>query len=193
MTREVSTMTETVTTEPSNTPILTSWKAFLESHPPDSQVDVSVAVSSKTPSGKYEVRMVPIQLYCPSAECNGTHWLHHSHGSLYISAGGIDSEIVFYRCRHCKKAEKAFPVYVRLNADAKNGQAYKMGEYPPFGPNTPSRVISLIGPDRDLFLKGRRAENHGLGIGAFAYYRRVVENQKNRIIDEIKRVAQRIG
>ena len=56
---------------------------------------------------------------------------------------------------------------------------------------TPSRLISLVGPDRDAFLKGRRSENQGLGIGAFAYYRRVVENQKVRLIDEIIRVAER--
>jgi len=46
-------------------------------------------------------------------------------------------------------------------------------------------VITLIGPDREIFLRGRRAENQGLGIGAFAYYRRVVENQKGRIITQI--------
>jgi len=54
-------------------------------------------------------------------------------------------------------------------------------------------VISMVGPDRDLFLKGRRAENQGLGLGAFAYYRRVVENQRGRLLDEIIRVAKRIG
>jgi len=35
--------------------------------------------------------------------------------------------------------------------------------------------------------------NQGLGIGAFAYYRRAVENEKARILDEIIRVAKRIG
>lgn len=68
-----------------------------------------------------------------------------------------------------------------------------MGEAPPFGPHTPSRVITLIKPDLELFLKGRRAESQGMGIGAFAYYRRVVENQKNRLLDEIKRVSQKAG
>jgi hypothetical protein len=61
-----------------------------------------------------------------------------------------------------------------------------------YGPPTPSRLISLIGPDRELFLKGRRCENQGLGIGAFGYYRRVVENQKNRILGEILKLAQKI-
>ena len=45
----------------------------------------------------------------------------------------------------------------------------------------------------DIFLKGRNCENHGLGIGAFSYYRRVVENQKNRILEEIVKVSEKIG
>ena len=73
------------------------------------------------------------------------------------------------------------------------GAATKLGETPPFGPNTPARVITLIGRDRELFLQGRRAENHAMGIGAFAYYRRVVENQKTRIIREIAKVAAKLG
>ena len=32
-----------------------------------------------------------------------------------------------------------------------------------------------------------------MGIGAFAYYRRVVENQKTRIIGEIAKVAAKLG
>src|SRR5262249_37410139 len=33
----------------------------------------------------------------------------------------------------------------------------------------------------------------GLGIGAYAYYRRIVEHQKGRIIEEIGKVAQKLG
>jgi hypothetical protein len=69
----------------------------------------------------------------------------------------------------------------------------KYGEEPTFGPPTPARAISLIGPDREQFLKGRRCENQGLGVGAFVYYRRVVENQKGRIFDEIIRVSGHLG
>lgn len=38
-----------------------------------------------------------------------------------------------------------------------------------------------------------RAENQGLGLGSFAYYRRVVENQRGRLLEEIIRVAKRMG
>lgn len=57
-------------------------------------------------------------------------------------------------------------------------------------PPVPARVFKLIGEDRAEFLKGRRCENQGLGVAAFAYYRRVVENQKARIFDEVIRVSR---
>ncbi|CAE6784189.1 hypothetical protein R70006_04550 [Paraburkholderia domus] len=70
---------------------------------------------------------------------------------------------------------------------------FKYGEDPPFGPPLPSRLLKLAEDQRDLLLKGRRCENQGLGIAAFAYYRRVVEEQKNRILDEILRVSRTLG
>jgi hypothetical protein len=73
------------------------------------------------------------------------------------------------------------------------GTVFKMGELPPFGPYTPPKLISLIGPDRDMFLKGRRAEAQNLGIAAFSYYRRVVESQKDRLLSEIIKTALKVG
>lgn len=51
----------------------------------------------------------------------------------------------------------------------------------------------MLGDNRDLFMKGRRCESQGLGIGAFVYYRRVVERQRASIIGEIIRVARSIN
>jgi hypothetical protein len=100
--------------------------------------------------------------------------------------------VIGYTCRNCNRNEKVYAVAGKPKG-AGEGVVMKLGESPPFGSPLASRVISLIGPERELFLKGRRVENQGLGIGAFAYYRRVVENQKNRIVTEIKRVAEKAG
>jgi hypothetical protein len=72
------------------------------------------------------------------------------------------------------------------------GTAYKYGEIPPFGVPVPKKVLRLFGKDGLVFLKGRQCENQGLGVGAFAYYRRVVENHKNDIFDEIIRVCETV-
>jgi hypothetical protein len=97
-----------------------------------------------------------------------------------------------YGCRNCRKTVKKFAVVIK--GAAGTGHVQKLGEYPPFGPPTPPRVFKLIGEEyRELFLQGRRAENKGLGIGAYAYYRRIVEHQKGQIIDEIAKVAKKLG
>ena len=106
------------------------------------------------------------------------------HNFLYIS----------YQCSNCQRTSKVYSLIVVLCANEEShGRCYKFGEYPQYGPPIPSRLIKLIGPDRDIFLKGCNSENQGLGIGAFTYYRRVVENQKNRILEEIIRVSEKIG
>ena len=59
----------------------------------------------------------------------------------------------------------------------------------------PSRAFAglrMVGQDKDPFLKGRKAESLGMGIAAFAYYWRVVENQKSRFIGKIADVSRRI-
>jgi hypothetical protein len=84
-----------------------------------------------------------------------------------------------------------YSLYVVRDDEGGSGLGYKFGELPPYGPPTPARLIRLFGKDRDIFLKGRQCENHGLGIGAFVYYRRVVESHKNQILDEIIRVSKK--
>jgi hypothetical protein len=98
-------------------------------------------------------------------------------------------------CSNCRDSRKFFSLQITKPADASEfiGTAYKFGENPPFGPVTPNRLLKLLGDQKDIFLKGRRCETQGLGVGAFAYYRRVVEHQKNRIFDEIIKVSEKLG
>ena len=99
-----------------------------------------------------------------------------------------------YQCSNCEKTEKVYSVAATIDTILQpHGTCYKFGEDPPYGPPVPPRLIKLIGPDRDIFLQGRRCENQGLGIGAFTYYRRVVESQKNRILEKIVEVSKKIG
>jgi len=59
--------------------------------------------------------------------------------------------------------------------------------------NFPKSLKSLLGDDYQLFLEGLTCEKQGMGIGAFTYYRRVVESQKSQLISEILRVAEKLG
>ncbi len=132
-----------------------------------------------------------IEIHCSA--CNGLRFFHCQIGTVALADKAEFNVFINYNCRNCRNQTKTFAVGFVHSAEPKGWFAKKFGEEPAFGPPVPARAISLIGPDRELFLKGRRCENLGLGIGAFVYYRRVVENQKSRIFDEFIRVSRHLN
>ena len=114
-------------------------------------------------------------------------------GDVRVRLGIPTHEFVWFRCRNCAGNVKTYALRIIVNAQDNSGKVYKFGETPQFGPPTLPRVITLIRDERDYYFKGQRAENQDMGIAAFAYYRRVVENQKNKILDDIIRVSEKIG
>jgi len=132
-----------------------------------------------------------LKLYCPDDFCNGVRFFD-AHQTQKVALTEKWARIfLHYSCSNCRSRSKIFAVMARWNAVADEGEALKVGEWPAFGPQLSARLTSIAGQSKALFLMGCRAEMQGLGIGAMVYYRKVVENQKNQIIDEIIRVARR--
>ena len=89
------------------------------------------------------------------------------------------------KCRNCGKGEKSFYLIIENPTEDLSAEFIKIGEWHPLGEKTPNKVLEFVDSEKELFLKGRKAENHALGIGAYTYYRRVVENIKVMLIDKI--------
>lgn len=176
-----------------------TFAEFLESTPPSSLTEINdlVEVVYYQDGGisGYRLAKPEIQLHCPNDNCNGTRFFRCTTRNFISVSKDFSFEYISYVCSNCRQTEKTFSLAVKKQEGEGNGDGscYKFGELPLYGPPTPSKLIKLIGPDRDIFLKGRRCENQGLGIGAFVYYRRVVENQKNRILDEIIKLSEKIS
>lgn len=90
----------------------------------------------------------------------------------------------FY-CVACHSERVHFQV--RFEQSEKSGGNYdkclvsKVGQYPPFDITIDPSLRAAIGKHLPTFKKGIICEKQGFGIGAFAYYRRIVE----LIIDEL--------
>ena len=166
---------------------------FLEGVPP-SQWRPIADLWTYGKSGGMLLSTPELQLHCTAETCNGLRFFRYLNGDLNFGRAWTRTYIT-YVCSNCQKNQKTFSIQAvrTLDAEDYSGKCYKYGESPVYGPPTPARLIRLFGSDRDLFLKGRRCENQGLGIGAFVYYRRVVENHKDQILDEIIRVSEKIG
>jgi hypothetical protein len=175
---------------------LYTLKEFLENVPPRKVVNIRdiPSQSSDSSATSVQVKLPELSLYCSSEECKGIRFFSHRNNityypddDLYLYFARNNDSFLIYVCKNCEKEAKTYAILFSYNAI---WSAVKYGEFPSFGPPTPARAIKLIGPDKELFLLGRRCENQGMGIGAFVYYRRVVENQKNRIFDEIIKVTK---
>jgi hypothetical protein len=171
-------------------PEVVPWVEFLQERPPGSIVHISGAVKLHN-TGYRELIIPELQLHCPEPTCNATMFFQSQETESSLTQKWV-KRFLTYWCRNCNKYSKMFALAVKL-VDDELCEAYKFGELPPFGPPLPARVLRLIQSDRELFLSGRRCENQGLGIGAFTYYRRVVENQWARLVDEIIRVGKAVG
>ncbi|MGO8917465.1 MAG: hypothetical protein ACLQJR_16280 [Stellaceae bacterium] len=182
---------------PEEAPTAISLAEFLESVPQDQdRIVTNLFTWERLVEGAAPVRLLDtpeIRLHCSSDKCNGPRFFRASRPKTAISDEHYTNVFTGYVCSNCRASVKIFALAAQADDDGPGGHCRKFGEFPPYGPPTPSRLISLIGPDRSVFLKGRQCENHGLGIGAFAYYRRVVENQKNRIFENIIKVSKKLG
>lgn len=166
-----------------------SIKEFFEDVPPGQDTKIA-ELSQRGAYSSNNLILPEINLYCSNESCGGIR-LFNATGGKELSKGS-NHLFIFYKCKNCGNTVKSYSLWVFLNDDAKSGMLYKYGEFPEFGPPTPPRVVTIIGPEKDYYFKGRRSENQGLGIAAFAYYRRVVENQKNRIFEEIIRTVKKV-
>jgi len=174
-----------------------SFADFLEAVPPNQLREITDVVNVRSAHGSgitYEIATPELSLHCGTETCNGKRFFRYSAGTRTIQANSNAKVFFTYLCANCQKTQKIFALHVFCDGSgARTGSCYKFGEHPNFGPPTPTRLLRLFGNERDLFLKGRRCENQGLGVAAFAYYRRVVENHKNQIFAEIIKVAEKVG
>jgi len=167
-------------------------KEFFEEVPPNREITIGdLAKKTGTYIGDNDLILPELNLYCDNDTCKGFR-LFESMDNIQLTKGDLKNLFIRYKCKNCGKRSKIYAIWAYLGEDRKTGVLYKYGEIPGFGTPTPARVVSVLGAEKDYYFKGRRAENQGLGIAAFAYYRRVVENQKNKIFDEIIRTVKRI-
>lgn len=139
-----------------------------------------------------------IRLFCN--ECDADQFFDVVKGhSDYLRMGEKQNVLPFrlsLECRNCRDYKKLFLLrfeFVRSFND-RGGcilELEKLVEYPTHYKAASNQELSLIGrSEREEFLKGLSCERDGLGAAAFLYYRRVVENRRNKIFDQIIKVLK---
>ncbi|MGD0461605.1 MAG: hypothetical protein ABSB74_03860 [Tepidisphaeraceae bacterium] len=119
---------------------------------------------------------VAINMPCAECKSNQTFKMVNEFGPEGSDAPG---SILWaeYQCQHCNSAKRTFFIL----ADRKKKWFMKVGQYPAWDIRGDAEIERLLGEHAEYFKRGLICESQGYGIGAFGYYRRIVEN----IIDEL--------
>jgi hypothetical protein len=175
-----------------------SFKEFLETVHPSVEKKVSGLWQWERvfpgPPSVPVARLDTPDLRLPCSNCEGERTFRCDGQPPELRFDVANGRFLMYLCGDCHRVTKWFSIWIVPSKEAGSGTVYKYGEMPPFGGiPVPNKLLRLFGRDGETFLKGRQCENQGLGIGAFAYYRRVVENHKNDLFDKIIKVCEMVG
>jgi hypothetical protein len=117
----------------------------------------------------------------------------YNEGPFYFGHQG--PQRITYTCRNCGEAQQYYWIsWIELQApdkDTQSGQFTKVGQWPPLSIELSRDLAKSLGKeDAKLYKKALISASISHGLAALAYFRRVVENKVNSIIDLILESAK---
>lgn len=116
-------------------------------------------------------------IICDSAQTfneRETYWPGYRRTNHELAGGTVTT---VYKCTSCNTFLRTFTLHFGQDRD----WIQKTGQYPPWDISLEGDLEKALGEQATIFKRGKISESQGYGIGAAAYYRRVVEE----IIDEL--------
>jgi len=123
----------------------------------------------------------PIRMYCHTCGCPQTFNMSSEYYQNYSYDAPSSGKVirVVYLCAACKKYEHFFLLHFA------DDYVMKVGQCPPWEIVPDKNLSELLGEHQDYYKKGLVCESQGYGIGAYAYYRRIVESIIDSLLDSI--------
>jgi len=127
---------------------------------------------------------VRVNMACPNCQSDQTFLMTNKYYENLEFANYPAKGIIFrmvYLCIHCQKFHRQF--FIKI--DEKKQWIMKVGQYPAWEIRGEPNIEKLLGIHADYYKKGLVCESQGYGIGAFGYYRRIVEETIDGLLNEI--------
>ena len=153
-------------------------KEFLESYP------LYRKFNAEIPELAHSLPKARVNMPCKTCASNQTFQMTNE----YWEVGRISNHVVAggnyrlcYMCTHCEQFQRLFFIVVDSNLK----WTMKIGQYPAWEIAGDANIETLLGAHASYYKKGLVCESQGYGVGAFGYYRRIVEEVIDALLDEI--------
>lgn len=168
-------------------------KNFLEEYPLYRKFDYTVEISNPIPAINYKCdECGTTQTFLP----NKDHYdrdkslsvLMAQIGRIQKAAGESEElqesdfiESLIYICASCEK----YQLFFFLHFCPTQNYVEKIGQLPSWSIEIDSELEKALGSSKVLFKKGLICESQSYGIGAFTYYRRIIESVIDKLLEEL--------
>lgn len=99
-------------------------------------------------------------------------------------------EDIIIRCIYCCASCNDFYRYFLLKIDNSLTTVEKIGQYPPWDISIEKELSEVLNNCEKYYKYGKICESQGYGIGAFAYYRRIIEEIIDYLLDAIPELME---
>lgn len=154
-------------------------KEFLEKYPLYKKFEVE--------NLQYIVNRLPkvsIKMLCPNCVSDQTFLMNNDYTENLSHANFPTDGLVLrirYICAHCQNFERYF--FIKIGDD--RSYIMKIGQYPPWDISVEKNISNMLGEYVHYYKKALICESQSYGIGAFAYYRRIVEEIIGQLLEDI--------
>lgn len=152
-------------------------KEFLEKAPLYSKLKIESII-------RYEDIPKPaVHMFCENCKSEQTFQMINRYKwdePDYMAVQKIFETFSLYECAACGW-HRAF----LLHFDIINSKVMKIGQYPSWSININKELAKVLGEDEKIYKNGLICESQGYGIGAYAYYRRIIESIIDLLLDMI--------
>jgi hypothetical protein len=128
-----------------------------------------------------------LKMFCHHNKCQKETWWETDSAEVYFLSDFIKQR--FYTCKNCEQSKQYY--YFVWQENEKSTTFMKVGQHPPLAIEPPPELAKALGRgDTGLYRKALINANFGHGLGAVAYFRRVLENQANFLLELIVEAAK---
>jgi len=92
---------------------------------------------------------------------------------------------IVYNCAHCRNFQRTFFVLFQKGKDDEHVSVMKVGQFPTWDISVEKEIDKLLGDKRVYYHRGKILESQSYGIGAYGYYRRIVEMVIDDLLQQI--------
>lgn len=124
------------------------------------------------------LQLPSVNMHCATCESHQTYVPQGREGKDPKWTDGMPHTLhLLYWCMSCRRTGRDFLLHI----DVPRENVWKAGQWPAWTPPGGEEGHVIFGDHAGLYRRGLVLESQGYGIGAFAYYRRIVEG----VIDEL--------